>query len=64
MTATKGERTRARLTAATAALLQKQGYHATGLAEIVATAGAPRGSVYFYFPGGKEALACAAIQPS
>ena len=62
MTATKGERTRARLTAATATLLQKQGYHATGLAEIVATSGAPRGSLYFYFPGGKEALACAALE--
>jgi TetR/AcrR family transcriptional repressor of lmrAB and yxaGH operons len=60
----KGERTRARLTAATAALLQRQGYHATGLAEIVAAADAPRGSLYFYFPDGKEALACAALAES
>jgi TetR/AcrR family transcriptional repressor of lmrAB and yxaGH operons len=58
---TKGERTRAKLTAATAALLQRQGYHATGLAEIVAESGAPRGSLYFHFPDGKEALACAAL---
>ena len=63
-TGTKGERTRARLTAATATLLQRQGYHATGLAEIVAASGAPRGSLYFYFPGGKEALACAALAAS
>jgi len=62
VTGTKGERTRAKLTAATATLLQRQGYHATGLAEIVAASGAPRGSLYFYFPGGKEALACAALE--
>lgn len=64
MTESKGERTRAKLTAATAALLQRQGYHGTGLAEIVAESGAPRGSLYFYFPGGKEELACAALQAS
>ena len=61
---TKGARTRAKLTAATAALLQRQGYHATGLAEIVAASGAPRGSLYFHFPDGKEALACAALAES
>lgn len=64
MSETKGERTRARLTAATATLLQRQGYHATGLAEIVSESGAPRGSLYFYFPGGKEELACAALRTS
>jgi len=57
----KGEATRAKLVASTAELLQKQGYHATGLAQIVADSGAPRGSLYFHFPGGKEELACAAI---
>nr|MBA3391198.1 TetR family transcriptional regulator [Deltaproteobacteria bacterium] len=31
----KGERTRKKLVDATAALLRRQGYHATGLAEIV-----------------------------
>ena len=44
MTATKGERTRARLTAATAALLQKQGYHATGLAEVLLARAAAAGA--------------------
>jgi TetR/AcrR family transcriptional repressor of lmrAB and yxaGH operons len=61
---TKGERSKAKLVAATASLLQRQGYHATGLAQIVAESGAPRGSVYFYFPGGKEAMACAALVES
>ena len=58
---TKGERTRARLTEAAATLLRRQGYHATALADVVTTAEAPRGSLYFHFPGGKEDLACAAL---
>ncbi len=57
----KGERSRGRLVEATGRLLRRQGYHATGLAEVVAESGAPRGSLYFYFPGGKEELACEAI---
>jgi len=61
-TATKGERTRAKLVNATAELLARQGYHATGLAQIIDESGAPRGSLYFYFPGGKEELACAALE--
>jgi TetR/AcrR family transcriptional repressor of lmrAB and yxaGH operons len=60
--ATKGERTRAKLTATAAALLQRQGYHATGLAQIIDESGAPRGSLYFHFPGGKEELAVAALR--
>ncbi|HUQ05635.1 MAG TPA: TetR/AcrR family transcriptional regulator [Kofleriaceae bacterium] len=61
-TATKGERTRAKLTATAAALMQRQGYHATGLSQIVDESGAPRGSLYFHFPGGKEELAVAALR--
>jgi TetR/AcrR family transcriptional regulator, lmrAB and yxaGH operons repressor len=60
--ATKGERTRAKLTATAAELMQRQGYHATGLAQIVEESGAPRGSLYFHFPGGKEELAVAALR--
>ena len=48
----------------TAKLLQRQGYHATGLSQILAEADAPRGSMYFHFPGGKEELAVAAIARS
>jgi TetR/AcrR family transcriptional repressor of lmrAB and yxaGH operons len=62
--ATKGERTRKKLVDATAALLRRQGYHATGLSDIVAESGAPRGSLYFYFPGGKDELARAALLAS
>jgi TetR/AcrR family transcriptional repressor of lmrAB and yxaGH operons len=42
-------------------LFQRQGYAATGLAEILAESGAPRGSLYHYFPEGKEAIAEAAL---
>jgi TetR/AcrR family transcriptional repressor of lmrAB and yxaGH operons len=62
--ATKGERTRKKLVEATAALLRRQGYHATGLSDIVAESGAPRGSLYFHFPGGKDELARAALLAS
>ncbi|HEV7556733.1 MAG TPA: TetR/AcrR family transcriptional regulator [Kofleriaceae bacterium] len=59
---TKGERTRKKLIDATGDLLRRQGFHATGLSDIVAESGAPRGSLYFYFPGGKDELSRAALE--
>ena len=44
-----------------AKLLETQGYHATGLNQIVKESGAPRGSLYYYFPEGKEQLAAEAV---
>jgi TetR/AcrR family transcriptional repressor of lmrAB and yxaGH operons len=48
--------------ATTARLLCRQGYAATGLTEVLDLSGAPKGSFYFHFPGGKEQLATEAIQ--
>lgn len=57
----KGEKTRQRMIGVTADLLRKQGYFATGLNQIIAHSHAPKGSLYFHFPGGKDELACSAI---
>lgn len=43
-------------------LLRRQGYQGTGLARIIEDSGAPRGSTYFLFPGGKEEIAVAAVR--
>ena len=43
-------------------LFRKQGYAATGLQQILADSGAPKGSLYHYFPGGKEELGEAAVR--
>jgi len=50
--------------ATTAKLLRRRGYAASGLNEIVTRSGAPKGSLYFHFPGGKEQLAIAAMEHS
>jgi TetR/AcrR family transcriptional repressor of lmrAB and yxaGH operons len=48
--------------AAAADLFRRQGYAATGLETILAASGAPKGSFYHHFPGGKEDLAIEAIR--
>jgi TetR/AcrR family transcriptional repressor of lmrAB and yxaGH operons len=53
--------THARIVHSARTLLRRHGYHGTGLAQIIKHSGAPRGSVYFLFPGGKEEIAVAAI---
>jgi TetR/AcrR family transcriptional regulator, lmrAB and yxaGH operons repressor len=53
---------RTRLVRTAARLLQRQGYHGTGLRQILTESGSPRGSLYFHFPGGKEQLAVDAVQ--
>lgn len=42
-------------------LFRQQGYASTGLQQILAESGAPKGSLYYYFPDGKEALGQAAV---
>lgn len=42
-------------------LFRNQGYASTGIAEILKASGAPKGSLYHYYPGGKEAVAAEAV---
>ncbi len=42
---------------AAAGLFRRRGYGASGLNDILAASGAPKGSLYHYFPDGKEQLA-------
>jgi TetR/AcrR family transcriptional regulator, lmrAB and yxaGH operons repressor len=48
----------------TCALLERQGFHGTGLNEIVKESSAPKGSLYYYFPEGKEQIAAEAVMHS
>lgn len=50
-----------RMVVTAAKLFQRQGYHATGLKQVVEEAAAPRGSIYHHFPGGKEDLGVQAV---
>ena len=52
---------RARLLDAALILFRQRGVHGVGLSEILARAGAPKGSLYHHFPGGKTALAVAVV---
>jgi TetR/AcrR family transcriptional repressor of lmrAB and yxaGH operons len=48
--------TREHMIETTAGLVHRRGFHGTSLNEILAESGAPRGSLYYHFPGGKEEL--------
>src|SRR5262245_36886457 len=52
---------RERMVASTALLIRERGAHATAIADVLAHSGAPRGSAYHYFPGGRTQLLCEAI---
>lgn len=56
--------TRDQIVETTSHLLEQQGYYATGLNQIVQESGAPKGSLYYYFPEGKEELTAEAIDRS
>lgn len=42
-------------------LLAKKGLQGTSFSEVLEASGAPRGSLYYHFPGGKEELVLAAL---
>lgn len=57
----KGDQTRARLLDAARDLAETGGYFQAGLSQITADSGAPRGSLYFHFPGGKDQIITEAV---
>lgn len=56
--------TRDRIVAAAAQLYGRYGYSGIGLKQVAAESGAPIGSLYHFFPGGKDELAAAALRMS
>src|ERR1700732_103969 len=54
--------TRDRILDSSAELFRRQGYAGTGIKQIAAEASAPFGSLYHFFPGGKEQLGEAVIR--
>ena len=52
---------RARMVQSAATLIRQRGIHGTGLREVVAHSGGPRGSLGRFFPGGKTQLVTEAI---
>jgi AcrR family transcriptional regulator len=52
---------RSKMIHAAAQLFRERGYHATAFSDVIQASGAPRGSTYFHFPGGKQELAREAI---
>ena len=49
--------TKERMIVAARRLFREHGYLGTALSDVVTESAAPRGSIYFHFPGGKEELA-------
>lgn len=45
----------------TALLIRERGAQATAISDVLEHSGAPRGSAYHYFPGGRNQLLCEAI---
>ncbi len=44
-----------------ATLIRERGAHSTAIADVLEHSGAPRGSAYHYFPGGRGQLLCEAV---
>lgn len=60
-TAAKPAETKVRLLESATDLFSRQGFGATGIKAVLAAAEAPYGSLYHFFPGGKQELGAAAL---
>lgn len=49
-------KTRERLIVTTAEVIKRKGYFGTGINEVLAAVGVPKGSLYHHFPAGKDEL--------
>jgi AcrR family transcriptional regulator len=52
---------RERMVVSAALLIRERGAHATAISDVLEHSGAPRGSAYHYFPGGRTQLLCEAV---
>lgn len=52
---------RERMVVSAALLIRERGAHATAISDVLQHSGAPRGSAYHYFPGGRTQLLCEAV---
>lgn len=52
---------RERMVVSAALLIRERGAHATAISDVLEHSGAPRGSAYHYFPGGRIQLLCEAV---
>jgi AcrR family transcriptional regulator len=52
---------RDRMIVSAAMLIRERGARPTAVGDVLAHSGAPRGSAYHYFPGGRNELLCAAV---
>jgi len=57
----RGVDARTNMIAAAIKLFRSRGYEGVGVAELLTESGAPRGSLYFHFPGGKQQIAQEAV---
>lgn len=58
---TKGQEVRSKMVKGAAQLLATRGVEGTSFADVLLATGAPRGSIYHHFPGGKVELLDAAL---
>lgn len=52
---------RDRMVASAALLIRERGAHSTAISDVLEHSGAPRGSAYHHFPGGRTQLLCEAV---